>query len=96
MSRPIEEVTREALDKSFPCLGAKARPATADLEVSPGLRPIGAHALSESETAGNDRREICKRPFTFTHQCKLATEKRLYEWSSHFWGNSCEKKVLTN
>jgi hypothetical protein len=69
-SRPDEEVTGEALYKSFPCLRAKAAgqswarsdSAAADEPWPParsaGLRPLRVVDSQESETGGNDRRDI--------------------------------------
>ena len=71
-----------ALYKSFPCLRAP----------SPG------HSWGKSElwppahrglrAVGNERRDISKTIF-ITHKGKLASEQRLQEWSTYFWGNSC-------
>ena len=40
------------------------------------------------EVSSKTAEETSARPFLFTHQGRLATEDRLQEWPTHFWGNS--------
>ena len=75
--------------RALPVLGQR-RLATGRLEVSPGLRPIGAYA-PEGTTE-----ETSARAFSLTHKCKLAVEKNLKEWFTHFWGNLLFGEVLTD
>ena len=56
-----------------------------------GLCHFPGHSWARSDqtvSPWNDRRDICKRPFSFAHQGKLATEQRLKVWSTYSWGNS--------
>jgi len=57
--------------------------ARSDQTVCPGLRPIGAYAPE-----GTIEETSAKREVSLAHQCELALENNLEEWSTHFWGNS--------
>ena len=51
--------------------------------------PGHSWARSDQTVSPGTTEETSARTFLFTHKCKLASKKRLQEWCTYFWGNSC-------